>query len=141
VMALLVAAVRRLADWLGHDALRFEFLFVQAEKVRPLEEEAKLLTLIFRELIENKTAFIEHIPLAEVEKRVKEHGRKSLCQCLVIGVKLEEIRVEEAAITGMRIDGPEPVIRIGGDDYGLLEGDDAFEKWSAALLHLLQMWI
>jgi len=72
---------------------------------------------------------------------VKEHGRKSLCQCLVIGVKLEEIRVEEAAITGMRIDGPEPVIRIGGDDYGLLEGDDAFEKWSAALLHLLQMWI
>src|ERR1700737_4829173 len=40
VLATLVAAVRRLADWLGHDALRFEFLFIQPEKERPLEEEA-----------------------------------------------------------------------------------------------------
>lgn len=140
-MALLVAAVRRLADWLGHDALRFEFLFVQSENERPLEEEAKLLALIFRELIDNKTAAIEHLSVADAQKRVKEHGRKSLCQCLVIGVKPEAIRAEEAVITSMRIDGPEPVIRIGDDDYGILEGDDAFEKWSAVLLHLLQMWV
>jgi vWA domain found in the FtsH ternary systems/N-terminal helical region fused to the FtsH ternary system vWA domain len=141
VLATLVAAVRRLADWLGHDALRFEFLFVQTEKDRPLEEEAKLLTLIFRELIDNKTASVEHLSFDAVAKRVKEHGRKSLCQCLLIGVSDSEIHAEEAAITGMRIDGPQPVLHIDGDDLVIQEGDDPFEKWTTTLLYLLQMWI
>jgi hypothetical protein len=141
VLAALVAAVRRLADWLGHDALRFEFLFVQPEKERPLEEEAKLLTLMFRELIENKTASVEHMSIADVEKRVKEYGRKSLCQCLLIGANDAEIRSAEAVVTGMRVDGPQPVLRIGGEDVLILEGDEPFEKWTGALLHLLQMWV
>ncbi len=141
VLATLVAAVRRLVDWLGHDALRFEFLFVQPEKDRPLEEEAKLLTIVFRELIENKTASVEHLSFADIEKRIKEHGRRSQCQCLVIGVKDVELHSEQAVVTGMQIDGPRPEIRIGGEDLAILEGDEPFEKWVATLLHLLQMCI
>ena len=141
VLAMLVAAVRRLADWLGQDALRFEFLFVQPDKDSPLADESNLLALVFRELIENKSVGIEHLPLAEVEKRVKEHGRKSLCQCLLMGAGDSEVRAEEAVITGMRIDGPAPVLRIDGSDVVVLEGEEPFEKWAATLHHLMQMWI
>lgn len=141
VLASLVAAVRRLTDWLGQDALRFEFLFVQSGQDRPLEEEAKLLSLIFRELIDTKTASVEHLAFEAVEKRVREHGRRSLCQCLVIGVKVSEVKAEEAVITGMRIDGPLPILNVQGDDMVILEGDDPVEKWTMILQHLLQMWI
>lgn len=140
-LATLVAAVRRLADLLGNEALRFEFLFVMRDKDLPLDKEAKLLSITFRNLIENNMVCVEHLPFADVEYRVKEHGRRSLCHCLVIGVKDTDLRVEEAVVTGMRIDGPQPVLRIDGDDLAILEGDEPFEKWTATLLYLLQLWI
>lgn len=141
ILALLVAAVRRLADWLGHDALRFEFLFVKPDKDQALDDEAKLLRLVFRELIENNSVSVEQFSFAEVETRLKEHGRRSLCQCLTIGVADHDIRSPEAVVTAMRIDSPEPTLRVAGVDTVIVEGEEPFEKWSATLLHLLQLWI
>lgn len=140
-LALLIAAVRRLVDWLGQDALRFEFLFVKPEKDRPLDDEAKLISLILRELIENKMASVEYLSHDEVVRRIKEQGRRSLCHGLILGVGDRPIQTEEAVITRLKLDAAIPTLQVAGNDLAIVEGEDPFEKWSAILLHLLQLWI
>jgi hypothetical protein len=143
LLSLLLAAERRLAEWLSTDALRFEFLFVQGGQARPLEEEAKLLTLLFREAIETGTVGVGHVPAEELASRVKHHARRSLCQCLVAGVKpcADELPSDEAVVSELSLDGPRPELRIGRDPPLTPEGEEPFETWAGALLKLLQLWI
>jgi hypothetical protein len=57
VFGLLLCAVRRLHDWLGHEALLLRFVFLDGEdgQPSPLAEEKQLLGLLLREWIERGT--------------------------------------------------------------------------------------
>jgi len=140
-LALLLATVRKLSEWLSSDALRFEFLFVSDGEKRTLEEESKLLTLLFREEIENKTVAVEPLPLPELQARIQQHAVRSMCQCLVLSVHGLEVHSDEAVVSEFSIDGPVPKLHIGHDSSVNLEGEELIEIWTQTLIRLLQAWI
>jgi hypothetical protein len=140
VLALMLAAVRKLSEWLSADALRFEFLIVDNGK-HPLAEEAKLLALLFREQIANGTVGIESIAAGEVEKRLVQWARRNQCHCLQASVAGAAIDVAEAAIADLRINAAVPDVRLENAGSLALEAEEPLDAWIEILLRLLQQWI
>ncbi|MCE9532702.1 MAG: hypothetical protein K8T89_16520 [Planctomycetes bacterium] len=136
VLAMLSAGVRKLTEWLGDDALRFEFLFLHQGPEKPLAEEAKLLGLLFRERIENQTVGVEHITSERLTERLREHQGRSLCHCLALSVKGVTVNVNEVEITSLKIDSARPT--LGAEDS---IDDEPFETWVRTLTDLLRIWV
>jgi hypothetical protein len=140
-LAMLLAAVRKLSEWLSSDSLRFEFLFVAEGEKRALEEESKLLALLFREEIESKTVAVEHLPLAEIPPRIRQLAARSTCHCLALSAHGMEVHSNEAVVGEFVIDGPLPSLKIGPTSSAHLEGEELMEIWTQTLIRLLQAWI
>src|SRR5207248_1008625 len=82
-LAFLVAAVRKLIDWLSEDALTFEIAFVGDA----LDHEAGLLEMILRDQAANGTVRLTTVPsLADAQALAAARARRSLCHALVVGV-------------------------------------------------------
>ena len=141
VMALLLAAVRKLSEWLSAESLRFEFLLIQDADKHPLAEEGKLLTLLYREQIENGAVGVESIPAIEVDKRIAQFARRSQCHCLQVSVEGSAIRADEATVADLRINSATPTLRIGNDQPLAFEAEEPLDAWIEALLRLLQEWM
>ena len=137
-LALLLELVRKLSDWLGNDSLRFEFLFILEGDKKILEEERKLLALLFREEVENRSVSVEHLPATDLVSRIKQSASRSLCHCLALGVKQMELQCDEAAITSMVVDGPRPSLKIGRDAPVISEAEEPFDSWLQTLIRLLE---
>jgi hypothetical protein len=141
VQAFMLAAVRKLSEWLSSDALKFEFLFVKADEKSPLEEESKLLALIFRELMENDTVAILSPTANDIEGHIRQRASRSMCHCLVLGAKGLKVQSKEAVVTEMRINGPRPSIGTGNESVAIVESDEPFDSWTQTLIRLLELWI
>jgi vWA domain found in the FtsH ternary systems len=140
-LAVLVAAVRKLTEWLSEDALRFEFLVVGEAGANPLAQEAALLTTIFREQITNGTVRVEAVPdLAAAEAVCAERARRSLCHVLGVGSAIVVLTPKDAEAASLTIAGSRPALATAdGTPPG--EADDAFDAWTGALERLVEAWV
>jgi hypothetical protein len=142
-LALLVAAVRRLSEWLSTDALLFEFLVIDGGQADVLAHEEELLRTVFREAIANGTVKLERrAVLREVMEECAARARRSLCHgLLVTAEEMAPLSAEDTVVTRLRIDGPCPALGIGTAAPSSSEADEPLESWGAALERLLQVWV
>ncbi len=140
-LALMLAAARKVSEWLSADSLHFEFLLVGDADKQTLAEEAKLLGLLFREQIANKTVTVEALASGEIDRRIQWHARRSLCQCLAVSSKKWDVQSNEATVGYLRIDAPRPVLIIDDEPAPEAEDEEPFGSWMQALMGLLQAWV
>ena len=140
LLGLLLTAVRKLSEWLGADALKFEFLFLQDKDAKPLAQEAALLEMLFREQIANKTVEIRHFA-EELGRYADQKAQRSLCHLLAIGAGDAEVETEAAVTSEFIVRGPRPQLRIGHMQFDEPIAEDAVESWTGALERLLMLWV
>lgn len=131
LLGMLVATVRRLADWLGTEALTFVFLFVHDDKTDPLSGERRILQTIFREQIANRSVLLASStnPAQECEER----ARRTRCRCVTFSTGEPIIPAGELDVTRVQISGPLPL-----RDGMMPEGDDPLQAWGQFLKGLLE---
>jgi hypothetical protein len=142
-LGLLVAAVRRLTEWLTEDALLFEFCIVDQEKRENLAQEQELLEMVLREQVANGTVRLVRLPGAgELAELCRRRARRSLCHCLVLSAEeTAPFQAEDTVVSRLHIAGPRPAIEAGDDSWQPMVTDEPLEAWVSALERLLQMWV
>jgi hypothetical protein len=138
VLASLLAVVRKLADWLNHDALTFEFLVLDPKR---LADEADLLRTLFREQIASKQVSVEIAEPGSVALRCQLRARRCLCKCLALSLTRQEIAAEGVSIAQWILNGPVPALALDTAEAVVPESDSPLEGWRTLLLRLLQAWI
>jgi len=141
LLGLLVAAVRRLTEWLNEDSLSFEFLFPAAGGVQRLAHERELLGMVFREAQANGTVRIESVAdIAAASKLCRERSRRSLCHVLSVGVAPPPIEAEDGKVAQLTIAGPSPA--LSSEERPIdVAADAAHETWEVVLSRLLELWV
>jgi hypothetical protein len=141
LQALLLAAVRKLTDWLSADALLFEVLFLQEGGDEPLTDERKLMETLLSDQIQNGTVRVGLLPAGELAAHCTRLARRSLCCCLLAAPDPPPLLAADVTATRLAVDGPRPAL---GDDYTepqTPEADEHFEAWGKALEEILQRWM
>jgi hypothetical protein len=134
--------IRKLADWLSTDAIRFEVLFVQDGEKKPLADEARLFELLLREPIERGDGLVTHLPDRDaVVARLNLLARTSQVHCLAAATDAFEMDLESVVVTELVVAGPRPEVGEGDGVVAALEGEDPFDVWQETVLRVLQMWV
>jgi len=140
ILAMLVAAVRKLSDWLSTDAIKFEFLMLQEGGSSPLAHETALLEMLFREQIQNQT--VEIRPFRErVGPYADVRSQRSMCHLVTISTEGMSVQTKQAITTQFLVAGPRPEVQIGYRPSEEFEGEDTFECWGVTLERLLATWV
>lgn len=140
ILGWLLAAVRKLSEWLSTDALVFEFLFIDEQEEGALTLERELLEMLLREQIANGTVVLAQTTQAQLGPHCSLRARKSLCHCLTISTIDRPLRTEVTVVTPFLVQGSCPVLG-NGDPGAKIEGDDSLGSWSMALGKLFEEWI
>ncbi len=142
LLALLVAAVRKLIERLSDEAIVFEFLFVRKGDAEPLAAERAMVEMVLREPIANGTAVIGSIAENELAPRCVARARRSLCHVLTVATTDRSLVAEGVPVASLRLDRPRPVFRSGDEPAAILEpeSDEALTSWHAVLERLLGLW-
>jgi len=142
-LGLLVAAVRRLTEWLTEDALLFEICIVGQDKADVLAQEQELLEMVLREQITNGTVRLVRLPSAsELEELCRRRAQRSVCHCLVVTAEESTpFRAHDTVVSRLQINGARPVLEAGDEAAPVTAADEPLESWSAALERLLQAWV
>lgn len=142
-LGLLVAAVRRLTEWLTDDALLFEFCIVDQDRPETLAQEQELLEMVLREQVANGTVHLLRLPgPAALDEHCRRRAQRSLCHCLVVTAEdSEPFRIQDTVVSRLRITGPRPVLDTGDETAPAATADEPMESWAAALERLLQAWV
>jgi hypothetical protein len=141
VLGLLVAAVRRLMEWLNEDSLTFEFLFPAAGGAQRLTHERELLGMVFREAQANGAVRLEVVAdIPAAAKLCRERSRRSLCHVLSVGVAPPPIEAEDCSVAQLTVSGPVPSLSSEGRTVEF-DAEGTFGVWDAVLGRLLQLWV
>jgi vWA domain found in the FtsH ternary systems/N-terminal helical region fused to the FtsH ternary system vWA domain len=140
ILGLLMAAVRKLSEWLSTDALSFEFVLLQDGNAKPLVQEGALLEMLFREQIESRLVEIRHMA-GDPGRLADQRADRSLCHALAVSVAGTEVQSTLAETTAVTVSGPRPLVRVRYDEPIELPADDAIDCWTATLQHLLAAWV
>jgi hypothetical protein len=141
VLALLVAAVRKLTEWLGEDALRFDFLFLGGEELA-LADEHRLLEVLLREALANGTAGLHRVAGSTAAARhCALKARRSLCRCLAVSTTGAPFRAEGPGVSRLRVDGALPALGEGDAAPQVPDAEDPVGAWAAVLQALLEGWL
>jgi vWA domain found in the FtsH ternary systems/N-terminal helical region fused to the FtsH ternary system vWA domain len=148
--ALLLVAVQKLCEWLSTDALQFVFYFVAGHEPPapaalgepplpiPLEDEYRLLAILLREQIANKTVRLARsVTVPDVVKECTLAARRSLCQCLTVSAADVALQPDDTVVTRLRVAGAAPA--LGDADRPPTQTPE--ETWQLALELLLRRWI
>lgn len=155
VLALLVAAVRRLEKWLGADALTFEFWLPadatdaqqHAAASCPLAPERQLLEVLLRESIVHDRAKLRDIEPHRLMTAMQREALQGGADCLLVSASERRPGAGEDQPAQLSASGPLPrlVLPDAGREANeprnaATAGDDPLDAWSAALLQLLSFW-
>ncbi|VTR99519.1 hypothetical protein [Tuwongella immobilis] len=142
MLATLLAAVEKLTEWLGDDALTFEFLLItESDSASPLAHERELLERLLREQIENGTVVIQTLSRDDLAKHCRNRAARSLCHCLVTSTEPYQLHADLTLVEHLRIRSAYPELAMGDDPVMDLEAEDAPDAWGKALEKLLQIWV
>lgn len=142
-LATVLTLVRRLADWLSTDALRFELVFVQPGGEKPLAQEAELLQLLLQELIERGAAQIRAVPdVAALAAVLTDQARLSQVHCLTLAATPVDLDPDGAVVSHLTVDGPRPTLT---DGHGVRVESDADlpapDHWAELMIRVLELWV
>ena len=140
VLGLLVAAVRKLIDWLSGDALRFEFLFLDHDDPR-LEPEEMLVEMLLAEQVENGTVAVERIAPEALRPHCDRAARRSLCHLLSVSASGVGVSPDHALAARLAVDGPVPRLSLDDEPIPPPEIETAVDGWATALHALLAEWV
>jgi hypothetical protein len=149
LLGLLVAAVRKLSEWLSTDALVFEFVFLKDGEGVP-DRERELLEMLFREQIANGTvaplrakddSWLPLLAPDALPKKCAAYANRSLCHCLTLSAADRPFEAPDVVVTRLVVDGACPALGSVGEEAVYPEGEEPFDVWAAALLELLQRWV
>jgi len=85
LLGLVLCAVRRLADWLSHEALRVRLVFIRDAGASPLAAEQELARLLLREWIEKELVEVtEAQTLEELARGATAEARRADCSLVVV---------------------------------------------------------
>ncbi|MGN6547122.1 MAG: hypothetical protein ACTHK7_18865 [Aureliella sp.] len=151
-LALIVAAVRSLTEWLSADALRFEILFDDEAGESPLADERLLLETIFHEEIRSGSVEISSANHRELLQRSQQNAKQALCHCTLITAsansKAMNVLIPAQGHSDTARSLPLMSVLSLGDPRPTVQFDDAsysFESepdpWRAALACLIEAWL
>ena len=130
LLALVVAYIRKLIDWLSDEALLFEILFVTNEAAThlapgehtgdrvadtgrsPLSDERELLEILLSEQIDNGTVALSEIAAADLPDHCRDRARRSLCQCLTFSLRAREFEADEVEVINVALRDATPAVRF-----------------------------
>lgn len=143
MLSLIYVTVSKLIEWLSTDALHFDFVFLNPdENVDELAAERELLERLFREQIANGTvSFYRMKDSYSLEQHCSMRARRSLCHCLAVSPKDEDLHAQDTVVTRFRIRSARPEMAGRVEDLEPKEADDDFGAWSATLQDLLSRWV
>ncbi len=141
VLSLILSLVNKSIEWLGNDALKFEFLIVPPPQGEPpLKHEVGLLQMLFREQLESE--IVEIKTLAEpLVTYADAKANRSQCHVLAISAQGVPVPTNAAVVSVLKVDGPKPALQQGLIAPSIVEGEDATESWSNALQQVLGYWV
>jgi len=143
VLAAVVTLVRRLADWLSTEALRFEIVFVEAPNWKgelTLKHERELCDTLFREEVANGLAAVTILP-GDPMRFADERAAKSMCHLLLVSAEGDDRDTRLALTTQLLVNEPRPVLFTENKATETPPADDPVEAWAAALEYLLGAWV
>jgi hypothetical protein len=142
LLALLVAAVRKLIERLSDEALSFEFLFLEEGKGATLAPEQALVEMILREPIATGLVTTARIGVSAFAPRLAARSARSVCHVLTVtaAATLRDLNADPRAFARLRLDGPRPHLAAGSETLDPAESDDAWTYWCATLERLLTAW-
>lgn len=140
---MIVAAVRKLTEWLGDDSLAFDVLFVEesADAPLPMAQERELLELILSEAIAGGIASVDRVARRDLAERVQSRGRRSLCHVLDVSARFVDFESEFATVAALVVNGPVPTLLLADDPPDDNEPAGPVEAWHARFATLLGAWI
>jgi hypothetical protein len=143
LLALIVAVVRKLTEWLSADALTFQVLFPAPADANPppLAPEMELLKTLLPEPIANGSLVLKRVRPDEPASLCAQWARRSLVHGLVCGTSPEVMRVNDCAVGRLEIAGPRPALADSDQAPALVEGEDAADSWGKALEQVLAGWV
>jgi hypothetical protein len=142
LQSVILALVRRLAEWLSTDAIRFEVLFVQDGAKKPLADEVTLMELLLREHIERGDGLVAWVPdRAAVLAHLNQLARNAQVHCLAAATEPFEMDLDNVVVTEVVVSGARPEVGDGDGVVAELEGEDAFDVWQETVLRILQLWV
>jgi hypothetical protein len=140
VLAVLVAVVRRLIDWLSDESLRFEFLFLdRAEPV--LDPEQALVEMLLGEQIANGTVVVERIAPEDLPPRIEQLARRSLCHCVHVSAAVVAPDTDIPSAAHLAVPGPRPLFTAESQATAGSGADDPAECWMGLPQTLLETWL
>jgi vWA domain found in the FtsH ternary systems/N-terminal helical region fused to the FtsH ternary system vWA domain len=141
ISALVLTLIRRLEDWLGYDALRFELIFPKLGKDSPLSQEAKLFEILLLELRSRNVAFIISADdTAAILSHCATLSRAAQVQVLELAAAPMMVGPDGVVLVQLAINGPQPqLIDARGSSVEL--DADPVESWADAARKILAMWI
>jgi hypothetical protein len=135
VFGMVLAAVRKLTEWLSEEGLTFRLIFV-GEHV--LEEERALAALLLREWIEKQMAEVTTGKLPEIEARTAEEARRAQVAVIHVAAEPPELgKPDQRVLTGtLDVGEAVPVLKWAGREPG--EGEQAaWQAWTKVALGFL----
>ncbi len=152
VQALVLTLVRRLSDWLSHDALRFVILYPKSQESWPLREEAELLEVLLTEQRSRGLATLEYPRGAEASAETLENptavmrfcvqlARTAQVHVLELGTAPKLTEIEGPVLHSLSVNGAAPQLRDGGGAVSEWNADEPFDEWVEALVRILQLWV
>ena len=135
----MLAMVRRLTEWLGDEALLFEFVLLGGPS--ELKNEFELLQMLLHEQRRNGTADVLRMSDRELPEHCQERARRSLCSCLAVSSKDRQPEVEPAGLIRWNLEaspgwGWEP-----GMALERFEQPTLLETWREGLEKLAGHWV
>ncbi len=149
ISAVVLTLIRRLEEWLGFDALRFELIFPKLGNDSPLSQEAKLFEILLLELRSRSVAFVIHADgndglvledSAAILKHCATLSRAAQVQVLEFAAAPTMVGPEGVLLLQCGIDGPQPhLVDARGSPIEL--DADPVESWLDAVRKILATWI
>jgi hypothetical protein len=138
LLALLVAAVRKLIDWLDDESLTFELLLLRTDEGEPLAEERAVLEMILREPIKRGVVKVESIADQALDARIQERARRGHCAVLTIDTRAQESVAGTADAAHLSLGSTGPRLVLNRTPCEGLE--DPWDAWCTTLRTLLESW-
>jgi hypothetical protein len=140
-LGLTLAALEKLQEWLGEDALTFEFVLLdEPHRPRTLQAEEAVLQMVLREQIANGSTSVVRMDRLRIASHCGQRSRRSLCHCLTASIAPPALEMERCGVTSLLLGEPLPRLESADEGTPQPEGDDAVSAWVAILGDVLRAW-
>jgi hypothetical protein len=139
---LTLAALNKIHDWLGEDALTIEFAFLdELNQPQPLQAEQAVMEMVLREQIANGSANVLRMAQSQLSSHCSQRARRSLCHCLTIATNAKTVEIDRCVVSGLTLGAARPALAFLDDDPPATPDDDStISAWVLTLERLLRAW-